>query len=132
MAALASGDVDRAVHGPVGSGRLGTLVGRSVDGLARSISERDRLQRRLAHEASHDALTGLANRRTALSRIDGMLRNDSDVDLLFLDLDGFQAVNDEHGHGAGYELLVRTADPLAAGTTRAQPVGRHGGDGRRV
>src|SRR3546814_5650282 len=64
MAALASGDVDRAVHGPVGSGRLGTLVGRSVDGLARSISERDRLQRRLAHEASHDALTGLANRQT--------------------------------------------------------------------
>src|SRR3546814_8836354 len=52
MAALASGDVDRAVEGPVGSGRLGTLVGRSVDGLARSISERDRLQRRLDRKST--------------------------------------------------------------------------------
>src|SRR3546814_16129176 len=101
MAALASGDVDRAVHGPVGSGRLGTLVGRSVDGLARSISERDRLQRRLAHEDSHDALTGLANRRDAQPRIDEMLRNDSDVALLFLDLEGFKEDNQPPGPRVG-------------------------------
>src|SRR3546814_2135908 len=128
MAAVWSGDDVRAVHGPVGSCRRGTRVGRSVVGWARSISVRDRLQRRLAHEASHDALTGLANRRTALSRIDEMLRNGSDVALLFLDLDGFKEVNDEHGHGVGDELLVTTADRLAAGSPDEALVARLGGD----
>src|SRR3546814_6575235 len=52
----------------------------------------------------------------------------SDVALLFLDLDGFKEVNDEHGHGVGDELLVTTADRLAAGTPDEALVARLGGD----
>src|SRR3546814_2045825 len=52
----------------------------------------------------------------------------SDVALLFLDLDGFKEVNDEHGHGVGDELLVTTADRLAAGSPDEALVARLGGD----
>ncbi|WP_196189096.1 diguanylate cyclase domain-containing protein [Conexibacter sp. W3-3-2] len=103
--------------------------------LARSITyaiERKRAEVQLAHQALHDALTGLPNRALFLDRLAQALsrmdRHDAQVAVLFLDLDRFKVVNDSLGHGAGDRLLVdvaaRLQDALRGGDTAA----RFGGD----
>jgi diguanylate cyclase (GGDEF)-like protein len=66
-----------------------------------------------AHEAFHDRLTGLGNRAMLTDRL-LHLRPDSAPALLLIDLDGFKAVNDTLGHGAGDELLSITAERIRA------------------
>jgi diguanylate cyclase len=91
------------------------------------------MARRLAEEASSDALTGLLNRREFHSRLlDALCAADQldnpRVALLYIDIDGFKAVNDSHGHAAGDVLLTTVARRLL-GTVRAGDiVGRIGGD----
>ncbi|MFP5577184.1 MAG: putative bifunctional diguanylate cyclase/phosphodiesterase [Acidimicrobiia bacterium] len=126
MSALAAGDLDAARQAT--SGELGALVGRSVDGLANSLAERDRLQHQLAHEAAHDALTGLANRRTAMHRLNSLLQAGSTVAVLFIDLDGFKNVNDEFGHAVGDRVLVAAARRLMEVAAEDVLVARLGGD----
>jgi diguanylate cyclase (GGDEF)-like protein len=109
-------------------GRLGELLGRSVDALATSISERDGLQARLAYDATHDALTGLANRRAALEGLDNLLRTGRRVGALFIDLDDFKAVNDDRGHAVGDTLLRTVAERLRRGARDDTVVARIGGD----
>lgn len=127
MGALANADVAAATHASA-PGKLGALVGRSVEELARSISERDGLHRRLAHEAAYDSLTGLANRRTAMASIDAMLGEAPLVGLLFIDLDGFKLVNDEWGHAVGDRVLRRVADNLQEAAPAGALLARLGGD----
>ena len=84
---------------------------------------RDRLQDDLAYQATHDALTGLPNRAQAMTEIHAAQargqRSGSLLALLFIDLDGFKAVNDLHGHAAGDEALRNAAQRLrAAGPSR--------------
>src|ERR1700759_3746539 len=106
----------------------------SVDGLVlntRDISERKELQDQLVHEAYHDALTQLANRALFRERVADALRRrdeDTDVTVLFLDLDGFKEVNDSLGHLAGDQLLVQVADRLRASVRDGDVVARFGGD----
>jgi diguanylate cyclase len=113
------------------------LIKGQVDGrlLARSINyavERKRVEVELAHQALHDALTGLPNRGLFLDRLEQALarlsRHASALAVLFCDLDRFKIVNDSLGHGAGDLLLVDVArrlwDVLRAGDTAA----RFGGD----
>jgi diguanylate cyclase (GGDEF)-like protein len=106
----------------------------SVAGLVlntRDISERKELQDQLVHEAYHDALTQLANRALFRERVAEALRNrrdDEDVTVLFLDLDGFKEVNDSLGHLAGDQLLVQVADRLRASVRDGDVVARFGGD----
>ena len=113
------------------------LIKGQVDGrlLARSINyavERKRVEVELAHQALHDALTGLPNRGLLLDRLAQALqrlgRHSSALAVLFCDLDRFKVVNDSLGHGAGDMLLVdvarRLEDALRAGDTAA----RFGGD----
>lgn len=88
---------------------------------------------RLVHEATHDALTGLPNRRAAADHLDRVLREVESgrsvgAQVCFLDLDDFKAVNDELGHTAGDELLVEVADRLLAAVRHDDFVGRFGGD----
>jgi diguanylate cyclase len=113
------------------------LIKGSVDGelLSRSIRyavERKRLQRELAHEALHDSLTGLPNRRLFLDRVASafarLQRANGFVSMLFVDLDGFKAVNDAHGHETGDELLVTVAHLLKEAVRPSDTVGRFGGD----
>ena len=88
---------------------------------------------RMAWRALHDELTGLANRALLYDRLEGSLAT-ADAEgggpyaILFCDLDGFKAVNDQFGHGVGDELLVSTAARLGAAMRDGDMVSRWGGD----
>ena len=98
----------------------------------RDVSEQKARETRLAHEANHDSLTGLANRRLLLDQLKkGMSHADrygSKTALLFLDLDGFKPVNDEFGHEAGDKCLCEVADRLRDCVRFSDTVARIGGD----
>ena len=94
--------------------------------------ERDASARRLSHQASHDALTGLANRSLLLSRLAQSLllarRRGTALALLFCDLDRFKMVNDSIGHAAGDQLLIEAARRLSGTIRDTDTVARLGGD----
>jgi diguanylate cyclase (GGDEF)-like protein/PAS domain S-box-containing protein len=99
------------------------------------LRERDRAQSYLARIeefAFTDPLTGLANRRRLEERVETALLNacitDSALALLYLDLDGFKAINDELGHAAGDQVLVQTAHRLKSRLRRSDVLARLGGD----
>jgi diguanylate cyclase (GGDEF)-like protein/PAS domain S-box-containing protein len=105
-----------------------------VEGLVltqRDISERLVQQGALAHAASHDPLTGLANRAELMQMLRSALGGatpSAGVALLFLDLDGFKQVNDTHGHTAGDELLVAVARRIERSLRPPDHAARMGGD----
>jgi diguanylate cyclase (GGDEF)-like protein/PAS domain S-box-containing protein len=94
---------------------------------ARDISENRAFQERLEHEAQHDPLTGLPNRRRMQDKLNSTLRSDA-VAVLFVDLNGFKPVNDAHGHEVGDELLRQVADRLSACVRAEDVLSRVGGD----
>jgi diguanylate cyclase (GGDEF)-like protein len=86
-----------------------------------------------AHESAHyDPLTGLPNRNLLADRIEQAvtksLRNDKYVVIAFIDLDGFKAVNDRHGHNIGDELLKKIANQLKQVLREGDTLSRFGGD----
>ena len=94
--------------------------------MARSFEqERKRLHQLLAERALHDELTGLPNRVLLFDRMEHALRlstrTDHQLAILFIDLDGFKAVNDRLGHHAGDQLLVAVAGGSARRPGRATP-----------
>lgn len=94
--------------------------------------DRDASAMQLSHQASHDALTGLANRSLLLSRLADSLNarrfSDATVALLFCDLDRFKMVNDSIGHAGGDQLLIEAAERLSATVRDTDTVARLGGD----
>ncbi len=103
------------------------MVGTNID-----VHDRKTLEAELAHQAEHDALTGLANRTMFHARLGRALARAEPargpVSVLLLDLDHFKAVNDSQGHGAGDELLVAVAERLLSATRGSDTVARLGGD----
>jgi len=82
----------------------------------------------LAHDASHDHLTGLANLSLFTRRIDALLSRGQSGALLFIDLDNFKRVNDRCGHRAGDDMLVRVAERLRMAVRSGDTVSRLAGD----
>ncbi len=96
------------------------------------ITERRSVQEELQWHSTHDALTGLANRREFEARLDHALdeaqRLSSDHVLLYIDLDQFKVVNDTCGHVAGDELLRQLSTMLFRRTRNTDSLARLGGD----
>jgi diguanylate cyclase (GGDEF)-like protein len=94
----------------------------------RDVGRERRREEALAHSALHDPLTGLANRRLIDAHLDVALarahRGEHSVGVLFLDLDGFKQVNDQHGHKAGDAVLTEFAERLTRAVRASDPVGR--------
>jgi diguanylate cyclase (GGDEF)-like protein len=94
--------------------------------------ELEHRQQELAFMATHDGLTGLPNRTLIVDRLEQMLLRarhiQAPVAVLFIDLDGFKAVNDTLGHAAGDELLQAAAARLDGVLRDVDALGRLGGD----
>jgi diguanylate cyclase (GGDEF)-like protein len=102
---------------------IGTQLGRVI--------ERDRAREQLAHQALHDSLTGLPNRRALITDLEDALASATDerpLLVLLWDLDGFKAYNDTFGHAAGDALLARLGHNLANALEGRGSSYRMGGD----
>ena len=106
-----------------------------VTEVARLRGEIDRLQgmvQRLDELAHLDPLVTLPNRRGFMPQLDAVIariqRDGGTAALLFVDIDGLKVINDNHGHQAGDEALIRVAELLVSGVRRGDCVARLGGD----
>lgn len=115
-----------------GALRLRPSVRDSVVSLVTVAVERSVDERRLAFQATHDPLTGVANRAALIDRLDVALarsrRSGRPVAVLFCDLDGFKGVNDRYGHDRGDRLLVEVANRIVSAVRPSDTVCRTGGD----
>jgi len=98
------------------------------------VTERIRLRAELEDRATYDQLTRCLNRAAALAALEDLVEasresgTEQGVGVLFIDLDGFKAVNDDWGHAAGDEMLVVVAQRLRSAVRGSDVVGRIGGD----
>jgi len=112
------------------------VLARSFDEMQQQIENQmgtlQRKQLELDHLASHDALTGLPNRRVFLDRIEHALararRAELQLAILFVDLDHFKQINDELGHAVGDVMLLAVADRMRETVRATDTVARLGGD----
>jgi diguanylate cyclase (GGDEF)-like protein/PAS domain S-box-containing protein len=96
------------------------------------ISERRTILERLQHQAHHDQLTDLANRRLFHKELDRSIsraeRHGCAVALVYMDLDGFKRINDTLGHRTGDQVLRALAERLTAAVRDDELISRYGGD----
>ena len=111
--------------------RIGNIVGAVM--VFHDVSRESRLFRQLSYQASHDAVTGLINRREFENQLVAALdatheNNEQTHALLYLDLDQFNVVNDTFGHTAGDELLLRISELVQENIRSTDVLARLGGD----
>jgi diguanylate cyclase (GGDEF)-like protein len=91
-------------------------------------SERERAEQALEHQAAHDPLTQLINRREFIARLHGVLGRGLRCAVFFCDLDDFKSINDMYGHDAGDQLLIEVARRFTGCVHPPHVVSRFGGD----
>ena len=111
--------------------RIGNVIGAVI--VFHDVSKESRLFRQLSYQASHDALTGLINRREfenkLVTALDKSISNpELNHALLYMDLDQFKVVNDTFGHNAGDELLGQISELVQANIRSTDTLARLGGD----
>ena len=132
MVVAGDGDRERSIELSVSPLRdaEGEISGTVI--AVRDVSDLRGLTRQMSYQASHDALTGLVNRREFENRLQEALESAQAGGhrhvLCFLDLDRFKAVNDECGHTAGDNMLREVAALIKDAVRDSDTVGRLGGD----
>jgi len=124
------------MDGHIAWARITSTVIREDDGTPQhtiahieDVTDQRTLREQLERAAAHDPLTGLLNRAGFANRFAEIAEsNEAPGALLIIDLDGFKAVNDAHGHAAGDELLELIAQRLVDSVRVTDLVGRLGGD----
>src|SRR5487761_381427 len=110
--------------------RQGRVIGAVI--VFHDVTKERRLKRALSYQASHDALTGLINRREFDNRLHAAVlsaqRGEGSYALLYIDLDQFKVVNDTCGHQAGDRLLRDVTGLLQARVRASDTIARLGGD----
>ena len=105
---------------------------READEVGKALIKASRRLTEAQHQAHHDVLTGLANRALLNEMLNQQIavcaRNGTNLAVLYIDLDGFKAVNDQHGHATGDELLRAVSMRLKAGIRSSDIAARLGGD----
>lgn len=105
---------------------------RGMIGVSMDVSEQRAMQCAIEHQASHDSLTGLANRAALDRRLGEALAGDAaerhPVGVLFIDLDFFKSINDAVGHRTGDAVLIEVARRLSGAVREHDLVARFGGD----
>jgi diguanylate cyclase (GGDEF)-like protein/PAS domain S-box-containing protein len=100
--------------------------------IARDITDEHRRQEQLQRTAHFDSVTGLPNRALLADRLEQAMaaaeRRGTELAVLYLDLDGFKAINDRHGHAAGDRALASVSKVMQASVRRGDTVARVGGD----
>lgn len=128
----------------IGSGILAALLGAAIGILTmrRMAKTHDRIQLQMAdleasraaleEEATHDPLTGLANRRLFYDRLQQAIRHakryGSQIGILFVDMDRFKEINDRNGHHVGDAVLTEVANRIVKSVRESDTVARLGGD----
>ncbi len=138
---LIGGRIADSIHGltgpalALGAGKLVTVPPlhlREADEVGNSLARASEMLHQAQHQANHDVLTGLANRALFHEIVSQQLalceRNNSVLSILYIDLDGFKAVNDKYGHEAGDKLLRAVATRLKTNSRHSDVVARLGGD----
>jgi len=129
---LALRDGDDFIYVAISARPLLVNGGQGAIAVLRNVTEEQEREEHLTHFALHDPLTGVANRYLlieALGRmLDGLARRGGYVSLIYLDLDNFKLINDEHGHGTGDEVLRAVARRLGRAVRGEDVVARLGGD----
>ncbi len=113
-------------------GLMVAMTATAVLRLVQALRTAEQSETRLVHQAHHDSLTGLPNRRMMEDHLSELLRrapvDKTHVALLYLDLDRFKLINDTLGHSHGDDLLVEVADRLRRNVRPTDLVTRIGGD----
>lgn len=129
---LADGRLDDEVLNERAQGALGQSLQEAVQTLTVSLSDREEFRRRLAHEATHDGLTQLANRKASLTQLEKSVartaRSGGSLAVMFIDLDDFKEINDNYGHPVGDAVLWTLGKRLGKALRAGDHVGRLGGD----
>jgi len=107
-------------------------IGQKSRQIAEQMVELERSRAALREEATHDPLTGLANRRLFYDRLQQAIRHahryGGKVGILYVDLDRFKDINDRHGHHIGDAVLMEVAQQLLDCVRESDSVARLGGD----
>lgn len=137
--------IGRKIAGPIhelaapalalGSGKAVTVPSlrlKEADEVGRALTKASAMLMAAQHKANHDVLTGLANRALFEEILGHQLaicsRTETNFALIYIDLDGFKAVNDVHGHAAGDAMLCMVATRLRSAIRESDLAARLGGD----